>query len=66
MAAPGPPHAALPVGRALQALGLALLPLGLWYGVARDEGMTTELSLLAAGVACFLAGGALARPRREG
>jgi hypothetical protein len=38
---------------------------GLWYGVARDQGMTTELLLLAAGVACFLLGRALLPPRGE-
>jgi hypothetical protein len=44
------------VGRALMALGLVLLPLGLWHGVVHDGGMTTELALLAAGALCFLLG----------
>ncbi|MCK6481995.1 MAG: hypothetical protein L6R43_18180 [Planctomycetes bacterium] len=46
-------------GRALMALGLVLLPVGLWHGVVRDEGMTTELALLAAGALAFLVGRAL-------
>ena len=52
------------LGRFLQALGLVLLPLGLWYGVVREEGMTMELTLLAAGAASFLLGGALQRPEK--
>ena len=59
-----PPTLGFLLGRFLQALGLVLVPVGLWYGVARNEGMTTELALLAAGVACFLLGGALLRPYR--
>ncbi len=53
------------VGRFLQALGLVLLPVGLYYGLVRKEGMTTELALLAAGAGCFLLGGAVLRPYRE-
>ena len=54
------------LGRFLQALGLVLLPVGLWYGMARGEGMTTELSLLGAGAASFLLGTMLLRPYRAG
>jgi len=38
------------------------LPLGLYYGVVRDEGMTTELMLLGAGAFLFLIGRALVGP----
>jgi hypothetical protein len=52
----GASQAGVVVGRGLQALGLVLLPVGLWHGVARGEGMTTELLLLGSGVAAFLLG----------
>lgn len=49
------------------ATGLVLLPLGLWFGVARNEGMTVELTMLVAGAACFLLGRALsAAPGEKG
>jgi hypothetical protein len=38
---------------------------GLYFGVTRGEGMTTELAFLGAGAACFLLGLALMRPFRE-
>jgi len=41
-----------------------LLPVGLWHGIARGEGMTTELALLAAGAAAFLVGTSILRARR--
>ena len=47
-------------GRFLMAAGLVLLPLGLWAGIVREEGMTVELGMLGAGVAAFLLGRALA------
>jgi hypothetical protein len=49
------------LGRGLQALGLVLLPVGLWHGMVHGEGMTTELALLGAGVALFLIGTAILR-----
>jgi len=49
-----------PLGRFLMAAGLVLLPLGLWAGIVREEGMTVELTLLGAGVLSFLVGRALA------
>ena len=52
-------------GRFLQAAGLVLLPVGLWFGVSRGEGMTLELTFLGAGALCFLLGLALMRPFRE-
>jgi hypothetical protein len=55
------------LGRFLMATGLVLLPLGLWFGVARNEGMTVELTMLVAGAACFLLGRALsAAPGEKG
>jgi hypothetical protein len=53
------------LGRFLQALGLVLLPVGLYYGMVRGEGMSTELRLLAAGGASFLLGTLLLRRFRE-
>jgi len=47
------------LGRYLQGLGLALLPLALYLGLAYGErrgAMTLELSLLGAGAAVFLLG----------
>ncbi len=41
------------------ALGLVLLPVGLYYGVVHHEGMTTELALLGAGAGLFLLGRSL-------
>ncbi len=52
-------------GRFLQATGLVLLPLGLWFGTVHGQGMTTELTLLAAGVTAFVLGTMLLRPYRE-
>jgi hypothetical protein len=44
-------------GRALQILGLVLLPLGLFYGFeGGPNAMTLELGFLAAGAAVFLIG----------
>ena len=40
-----------------------LLPVGLYYGVARREGMTTELALLGVGAGLFLLGMRLVRTR---
>jgi hypothetical protein len=49
------------LGRALMGLGLILLPVGLWLGATSGGpgAMTVELTLLGAGVACFLLGRAL-------
>jgi hypothetical protein len=41
-------------GRALQMLGLLLLPVGLYHGI--EGSMAVELSLLGLGVLLFLAG----------
>jgi hypothetical protein len=57
-------NAVLLLGRGLQALGLVLLPVGLWHGLSRGGGMAAELAFLAAGAAAFLLGSALLRPRR--
>ena len=54
-----PPTVRLLLGRALMALGLVLLPVGLYYGVVHHEGMTTELALLGAGAGLFLLGRSL-------
>ena len=63
----GPPSPLFLLGRGLQALGLVLLPLGLYYGLAGEGGMTLELTLLAAGAGLFVLGGLLLRPfRRDG
>jgi len=44
-------------GRALQILGLVLLPLGLFYGFeGGPNAMALELGFLAAGAAAFLIG----------
>jgi hypothetical protein len=50
-------------GKALQALGLVLLPVGLYHGLVHDRGMTTELALLAGGALLFVLGSALVRGR---
>ena len=45
------------VGRALQVLGLVLLPVGLLYGLEREpHAMALELGFGLAGVAMFLIG----------
>ncbi|MHC4821256.1 MAG: hypothetical protein ACYTDX_06010 [Planctomycetota bacterium] len=36
-----------------------LLPVGFYYGVVHEEGMTTELTLLIAGAILFMIGRAL-------
>jgi hypothetical protein len=54
------------VGRFLMAAGLVLLPIGLYAGMVRDEGMTVELTLLGVGALLFLLGRGLAGPAREG
>jgi hypothetical protein len=48
------------LGRFLMAAGLVMLPLGLWFGIVREEGMTVELTMLGAGALSFLVGRALA------
>jgi len=54
------------LGRFLQVLGLVLLPVGLYAGTVRGQGMTVELTLLGAGAGLFLLGNLLLRPfRRE-
>jgi len=58
--ATGTPSIRHPLGRFLQVAGLVLLPVGLWFGMFADAGMTVELTLLAAGAASFLLGRALA------
>jgi hypothetical protein len=45
----------------LQGAGLVLLPLGLYFGVMHDQGMTTELTLLIAGAVAFVVGSVLLR-----
>jgi hypothetical protein len=52
------------LGRGLQALGLVLLPVGLWHGISGGGGMTAELAFLGAGAASFLLGAAILRPHR--
>ena len=49
------------LGRLLQACGLVVLPVGLWFGIYRGGGMTVELTLLAVGAGLFLLGASLLR-----
>ena len=52
------------LGRALQVLGLVLLPVGLLYGFERGpNAMSLELGFLAAGAAIFLVGLGIQRRR---
>jgi hypothetical protein len=47
------------LGRTLQALGLAVVPLGLYHGLAHGEtrgALAIELAIVAAGAAAFLLG----------
>jgi hypothetical protein len=48
------------IGRLLQLVGMILLPIGLSYGLLRDD-IKTEVRLLAIGGVAFLVGWILAR-----
>ena len=50
------------VGRLLQLIGMILLPIGLMYGLVRDE-IQVEVRLLAIGGFLFVAGWLMARTR---
>lgn len=65
MGGSGARSASFHLGRLLQGAGLVMLPLGLYFGVVHDQGMTTELTLMVAGAASFLLGSALLRPHAE-
>jgi hypothetical protein len=52
------------IGRGLQMIGLVILPVGLMYGLLRDE-IRTEVRLLAAGGAIFLVGWLLSKTDRR-
>ena len=51
------------VGRLLQLVGMIVLPIGLMYGLARDD-IKTEVRLLAIGGFLFVLGWILARERK--
>ena len=51
------------IGRLLQMAALILLPIGLMYGLGRDD-IRTEVRLLAAGGAAFLIGWLMTRGER--
>jgi hypothetical protein len=51
------------IGRLLQLVGMILLPIGLSYGLLRDE-IRTEVQLLALGGFLFVLGWILSRDRR--
>ena len=51
------------IGRLLQVIGMLLLPIGLMYGLVRDE-IRTEVQLLALGGFLFVLGWILSRDRR--
>jgi uncharacterized membrane protein YgdD (TMEM256/DUF423 family) len=51
------------IGRVLQLVGMIVLPIGLLYGLARNE-IRTEVQLLAVGGFCFVLGWILARERK--
>jgi hypothetical protein len=48
------------LGRLLMVAGLIIVPVGLYYGMVLDRGMTLELTLLTVGVTLFLLGRGLA------
>ena len=50
------------IGRLLQIIGMIVLPIGLLYGLVRDE-IRTEVQLLALGGFLYLLGWILARER---
>jgi len=50
-------------GRLFQLIGMILLPIGLMYGLVKDE-ITVEVRLLFIGGAFFVAGWLMARQRR--
>ena len=51
------------IGRLLQLAGMIILPIGLMYGLARND-IDTEVRLLALGGFLFLLGWILARERK--
>jgi hypothetical protein len=51
------------IGRLLQLVGMILLPIGLMYGLMRDE-IRTEVRLLALGGFLFVLGWILSRDKR--
>ncbi len=50
-------------GRLLQLVGMIVLPIGLSYGLLRDD-IKTEVRLLAIGGFCFVLGWILSRERK--
>ena len=50
------------IGRLLQMVGMLVLPIGLFYGLVRDQ-IRTEVQLLALGGFLFLLGRILARDK---
>lgn len=51
------------IGRLLQMTGMIILPIGLFYGLVRDE-IRTEVKLLALGGFLFVLGWILSRDKR--
>ena len=52
------------IGRLLQLIGMILLPIGLMYGLVRDE-IRTEVQLLALGGFLFVLGWIISRSNRR-
>lgn len=50
------------IGRLLQLAAMVILPIGLWYGLGRDD-LGTEVRLLALGGAMFVVGWLMTRTR---
>ena len=53
---PTPPTAKARLGRALQIVGLVLMPVGLFWGMSREDGLGTELLLAGVGFLLVMTG----------